>query len=105
MVLGGLPVVLLAAITRDVGDAALWRADRERRARERRETAEREQSLRCADEPDGRNHICERAKTEWGVAYERGGITACESEQAARQVQAVSGGELVYRRTGITSWV
>ncbi len=120
MVLGGLPVVLVAAITRDVGDAALWRADRERRARERREVAEREQSLRCTDEPGGRNHqvhhetnaadpieapICEMAKTEWGVAYERGGITACESEQAARQLQAASGGELVYRRTLITSWV
>ena len=119
-VLGRLPVVLLAAITRDVGDAVLWRADRERRARERREAAEREQSLRCAYEPDGRNHqvhhettaadpiearICEMAKTEWGVAYERGGITACESEQAARQLQAASGGELVYRRTLITSWV
>jgi hypothetical protein len=103
-VLGGVPVVLLAAITRDVGDGALWRADRERRARERREAAEREQSLRRADEPDGRN-ICEMAKTEWGVAYERGGITACESEQAARQLQAASGGELVDRRTWITSWV
>jgi hypothetical protein len=119
-VLGGLPVVLLVAITRDVGDAALWRADRERRARERREAPEREQSLRCADEPDRRNHqvhhetnaadpieapICEMAKTEWGVAHERSGITACESEQAARQLQAASGGELVYRRTWITSWV
>lgn len=119
-VLGGLPIVLLAAITRDVGDAALWRADRQRRARERREAAQREQSLRYADEPDGPNHqvhhettaadpikarICEMAKTEWGVAYERGGITACESEQAARQLQATSGGELVYRRTWITSWV
>jgi len=118
-ILGGLPVVLLAAITRDVGDAALWRADRERQARERREAAEREQSLRCANEPDGRNRqvhhettaadpiearICEMAKTEWGVAYERGEITACESEQAARQLQAASGGELVYRRTWITNW-
>jgi hypothetical protein len=97
--------VLLAAITSDVGDAALWRADRQRRARERQEAAEREQSLRCVDEPDGRNHICEMAKIEWGVAYERGGITACESEQAARQLQAASGGELAYRRTWITSWV
>jgi hypothetical protein len=50
-------------------------------------------------------HIIEMVKTEWGVAYERGGITACESEQAARQLQAASGGELVYRRTWITSWV
>ncbi len=104
-VLGGLAVVLLAAITRDVGDTALWRADRERRARERREASEREQSLRRADKPDGRNPICEMAKIEWGVVYERGGITACESEQAARQLQAASGGELVYRRTLITSWV
>jgi hypothetical protein len=75
------------------------------RARERREAAEREQSLRRADEPDDRNPICEMAKIEWGVVYERGGITACESEQAARQLQAASGGELVYRRTWITSWV
>jgi hypothetical protein len=49
--------------------------------------------------------IFEMVKTEWGVAYERGRITACESEQAARQLQAASGGELVYRRTWITSWV
>ena len=49
--------------------------------------------------------ICEMVKIEWGVAYERGGITACESERAARQLQASSGGELVYRRTWITSWV
>lgn len=49
--------------------------------------------------------ICEMVETEWGVAYERRGITACESEQAARQLQAASGGELVYRRTWITSWV
>jgi hypothetical protein len=48
--------------------------------------------------------IRELAKTEWGVAYERGRITACESEQAARQLQAASGGELVYRRTWITTW-
>ncbi|MGH3421938.1 MAG: hypothetical protein ACRDOD_20370, partial [Streptosporangiaceae bacterium] len=47
-VLGGLAVVLLAAITRDVGDVALWRADRERRARERRGAAEREQSRHAA---------------------------------------------------------
>ena len=46
----------------------------------------------------------ELAKTEWGVAYERGRITACESEQAARQLQAATGGELVYRRTWITTW-
>lgn len=49
-------------------------------------------------------HICEPARTEWGVAYARGRITACESEQAARQLQAASGGELVYRRTWITTW-
>lgn len=49
--------------------------------------------------------IFEMVKTEWGVAYERGGITACESERAARQLQATSGGELVFRRTWITSWV
>jgi hypothetical protein len=49
--------------------------------------------------------IFEIVKTEWGVAYEQGGIMACESEQAARQLQAASGGELVYRRTWITSWV
>ena len=49
--------------------------------------------------------IFEMVKTEWGVAYEQGGIMACESEQAARQLQAASGGELVYRRTWITSWV
>lgn len=55
-------------------------------------------------EADGRNLIREMAKIEWGVAYERGGITACESEQAARQLQAASGGELVYRRTWITTW-
>jgi hypothetical protein len=48
--------------------------------------------------------ICELARTEWGVAYEQGRITACESEQAARQLQAASGGELVYRRTWITTW-
>jgi hypothetical protein len=47
--------------------------------------------------------ICELAKTEWGVAYERGRTTACESEQTARQLQAASGGELVYRRTWITT--
>ena len=118
-VLGGLSVVLLAATTGDVVHAALWQADRQRRARERREAAEREQSLRCADEADGRNHqihhgttaadpiavgICEMVKTEWGVADERGGITACESEQAARQLQAASGGGLAYRRTWITNW-
>jgi hypothetical protein len=108
-VLAGLPVVL-AAITRDVGDAALRRDGGKQRARERRQVAEREQSLRCADEPDnkpeadGRSRICEMTKTEWGVAYERGQITACESEQAARQLQAASGGELVYRRTWITTW-
>lgn len=48
--------------------------------------------------------IREQAKTEWGVADERGRITACESEQAARQLQAACGGELVYRRTWITTW-
>jgi hypothetical protein len=113
------PPVALAAITRDVGDAALRRDDRRRQARERRQAAEREQSLRCAneadDEPatlgthtdheaDGRNHLREIAKTEWGVANERGQITACESEQAAWKLQAASGGELVYRRTWITTW-
>ncbi len=118
-VLVGLSVVLLAAITRDVGDAALRWDDQKRRARERRQAAEREQSLRCAGgadgepatlgahtdhEADGRNRIREVAKTEWGVANERGQITACESEQAARQLQAASGGELVYRRTWITTW-
>ena len=91
---------------------------RKRRARERRQAGEREQSLRCADEADepatlgantdhvadGRNRVPEMAKTEWGVADERGEITACESEQAARQLQAASGGELVYRRTWITTW-
>lgn len=91
---------------------------RKRRACERRRAAEHEQSLRCADEDDEpatpganfdreadvRNRIRETAKTEWGVAYEQGGITACESEQAARQLQAASGGELVYRRTWITTW-
>jgi hypothetical protein len=90
-----------------------------RRACERRQAAEREQSLRCAeeddDEPstpdansdheaDSRNRSREMAKAEWGVADERGGIAACESEQAARQLQAASGGELVYRRTWITTW-
>ena len=49
--------------------------------------------------------IFEMVKTEWGVSYERGGITACESERAARQLQAATGGELVSRRTWITSWV
>jgi hypothetical protein len=92
---------------------------RKRRVCERRQAAEHEQSLRCADEDDdepatpsansdheadGRNRIRETARTEWGVADERGGITACESEQAARQLQAASGGELVYRRTWITTW-
>jgi hypothetical protein len=48
--------------------------------------------------------IRELAKTEWGVASERGRITVCESEQAARQLQAACGGELVYRRTWITTW-
>jgi hypothetical protein len=48
--------------------------------------------------------IRELAMTEWGVADERGQITVCESEQAARQLQAASGGELVYRRTWITTW-
>ena len=119
MILGGLQVVLLAAPTTDVGATALRREARKRRARERRQAAEREQSLRCAneadDEPatlgahtdheaDGRNRIRVMAKTEWGVANERGQITACESEQAARQLQAASGGELVYRRTWITTW-
>ena len=119
IILSGLQVVLLAALTRGVGDTALRREARKRRARGRRRAAEREQSLRCAgetdDEPatlgantdheaDGRNGIREMAKTEWGVAYERGGITACESERAARQLQAASGGELVYRRTWITTW-
>jgi hypothetical protein len=56
------------------------------------------------DDADGRNRIREMAKTEWGVADERGQITACESEQAARQLQAASGGEVVYRRTWITTW-
>jgi hypothetical protein len=117
-VVAGLPVVL-AAITKDVGDAALRRDDRKQRARERRQAVEREQSPRCANEADnepvalgantdheadGRSRICAMTKTEWGVAYERGQITACESEQAARQLQAASGGELVYRRTWITTW-
>ena len=48
--------------------------------------------------------IREVAKTEWGVADECGQIAVCESEQAARQLQAASGGELVYRRTWITTW-
>ena len=116
--LAELPVVL-AAITRDFGDAALRRDDKKQRARERRQAAEREQSLRCAneadDEPatlgahtdheaDDRNRIREIAKTEWGVANEQGQITACESQQAAWQLHAASGGELVYRRTWITTW-
>lgn len=42
--------------------------------------------------------------TEWGVMYGRGRITACESELAARQLQADSGGELACRRTYVTSW-
>jgi hypothetical protein len=50
------------------------------------------------------DRIRELVKTEWGVAYERGRVTACESEQAARKLQAASGGELVYRRTWITTW-
>jgi hypothetical protein len=110
--------VLLATIIRDVGDAALRRDDRKRRARERRQAAQREQSLRCSDEADdepatlgananqeadGRNRIREIAKTGWGVTDKRGGITACESDQAAWQLQAASGGELVYRRTWITT--
>jgi hypothetical protein len=104
MTLGGLQVVLLAALATGAGDTALWREARKRRARERCQAAEREQSLRCADEADGRTPIREMAKTEWGVANERGGITACESERAARQLHAASGGELVYRRTWITTW-
>jgi len=48
--------------------------------------------------------IRQLAKTEWGVADERGRVTVCESEQAARQLQAACGGELVYRRTWITAW-
>jgi hypothetical protein len=46
----------------------------------------------------------ELTNIEWGVAYERGRITVCDSEQTARQLQAASGGELVYRRTWITTW-
>lgn len=45
--------------------------------------------------------------TEWGVADERGwfyGVTPCESEEAARQHQAISGGELVCRVTYATIW-
>ena len=43
-------------------------------------------------EADGPNRIREMVKTEWGVADERGGITACESEQAARQLSGCCGG-------------
>ena len=40
---------------------------------------------------------------EWGVTSDYG-VTACESEQEARQLAAESGGELVRRRTYLTSW-
>jgi hypothetical protein len=40
---------------------------------------------------------------EWGVASDYG-VAACESEQAARQLAAESGGELVCRRTYFMSW-
>jgi hypothetical protein len=43
------------------------------------------------------------AAEEWGVAGERGAVTACESEQTAWQL-AEAGGEVVYRRTFITRW-
>jgi hypothetical protein len=42
--------------------------------------------------------------TEWGVAAADWTVTACESEDAARQLQAAHGGELVYRQTWITRW-
>lgn len=44
------------------------------------------------------------AAEEWGVADGRGHVAACGSEQAARQLQGTSGGELVSRRTYVTSW-
>jgi len=43
------------------------------------------------------------SETEWGVEQD-GNRTACESEQAARQLQADAGGELVSRKTFLTSW-
>ena len=43
------------------------------------------------------------ARTEWGVRHEWD-VTACESEQAARQLQADEGGALVYRQTWQMTW-
>jgi hypothetical protein len=40
--------------------------------------------------------------TEWGVADERGEVTPCGSEQAARQLAAETGGQSAYRRTWTT---
>ena len=40
---------------------------------------------------------------DWGVEQD-GSITACESEQEARRLQADSGGALVARKTYFTSW-
>src|SRR5260221_11382920 len=48
----------------------------------------------------------ETTETEWGVAYERGGIydvTLCESELAARQLQAASGGKWPAERSKPTT--
>jgi hypothetical protein len=44
----------------------------------------------------------ETVQEEWGVTHDRGwsgSITICESEEAARQLQTASGGELVSRST------
>jgi hypothetical protein len=41
--------------------------------------------------------------TEWGVARDHG-VIPCESEQAARQLAAETGGELTRRRTYVMSW-
>jgi len=47
------------------------------------------------------------AETEWGVAHERGGVydvTLCASEEAAHELQAASGGEIVCRKTYSGTW-
>jgi hypothetical protein len=52
--------------------------------------------------PDAPGASGELHSTEWGVAS-GGHVTACESEQAARALQASDGGELVSRKTWITT--
>ena len=47
--------------------------------------------------------MSEIMRTEWGVTSDYG-VIACESEQAARQLAAETGGELAVRETYFTSW-